>query len=690
MADLFPFQRKAVLELLNGKHIIRADCGCLASHTPIMMTSGEVKEVQKLSSGDKVVSYDEHKKRFVSGTIDAVIRTSHKPKAMIELEYDGEKIRTTYDHPFFNGEGYYPLYQLIWGALETSQRAQLKLLCKQYGQAFDDKAIWCKHCESNEPCKGQGWLLQDDDGRQDSKSPQNSCRELANEPYKLAMCEPHKWQQNGQQSRKLGMVYLQVQRMVGDEDGDRKTTNQASECVLLKPRKEKCKGKISVAGQPKTGRAGNILQRNAENVPIGEKGHIKEMGDWKIRVLQAEPYYSISLREAPYTYCIGRRHHFITHNTGKSAIMVRWLEQQHPTHIIIATTASKVASGGFDEDFDKFANPNFKTSLQALECVSWHMLYKWVKDKTPGELSQYVFCADECQRCKAGVSSQMGRAFLLITKYCKAWTGYTATPGDTWSDYCAYFIASGLVRNKTAFQREFCIMQHHPFPMVLAYTHEDVLNKWWRDISYEPDSSSVMSQLPPLTKQVIKLPKPKGYDKVRRTSTTLDGEFLESNMALLHELRQMCATRDKISALSDILESLSSSSFSRPCVVFYNYTCEREQILSLAKKLGRKVWRIDGEKHEIPTAETIGRDDIVLCHYLSGSEALNLQFISYFVSMSYNYSYSITKQAMGRIRRVGQTSPQHYYFFKCEGTVEEDIAKTLNHKRDFVAELWQP
>ena len=378
---------------------------------------------------------------------------------------------------------------------------------------------------------------------------------------------------------------------------------------------------------------------------------------------------------------------------GKTPISLVWANEVRKRtgkrKLVIWTTASKSHTTDFQDDADIFV-PELRRCLDSFEVVSWHMAKKWVNNKTPEEMSEYIFIADEVARSKAGVSSLMGRAFLLLTKCTDDWAGFTATPGDTWSDYCAYFIASGLVRNKTAFQREFCIMQHHPFPMVLAYTHEDVLNKWWKSISYEPDSSSVMSQLPPLTKQIVKFPKPKGYDKVKRTSTTLDGEFCESNMALLHYLRQMCMTKDKIEYLSDILESLSSSSSSHPCVVFYNYVCEREQVLKLAKKLKRKVWRIDGECHEIPTAETIGKDDIVLCHYLSGSEALNLQFMSYFVSLSYNYSYSTTKQAMGRIRRIGQTDPQHYYFFKCEHTIEEDVADALNHKRDFVKELWRP
>lgn len=375
---------------------------------------------------------------------------------------------------------------------------------------------------------------------------------------------------------------------------------------------------------------------------------------------------------------------------GKTPVSLVWANEIRKRtgkrKLVIWTTASKSKTSDFQDDANVFA-PDLIPNLDSLEVVSWHMAKKWVNNKTPQEMSEYIFIADEVARSKSGVSSLMGRAFLLLTKCTDDWAGFTATPGDTWLDYHAYFVASGLIRNKTAFQREFCIMQRQPFPMVLAYKNENLLKRWWADISYEPDSSSVMGQLPPYTHKIIRLPKPKGYDKVKRTSTTLDGEFLESNMALLHCLRQMCATPDKLSALSDMLESLSSLS---PLVVFYSYTCEREQILELATKMKRKVWRIDGECHEIPTADTIGKDDIVLCHYLSGSEGLNLQMCNYFLSYSYNYSWSITKQAMGRIRRVGQNKPQFYYWLRCENTIEDDIAKALSKKQDFVAELWRP
>ena len=103
---------------------------------------------------------------------------------------------------------------------------------------------------------------------------------------------------------------------------------------------------------------------------------------------------------------------------------------------------------------------------------------------------------------------------------------------------------------------------------------------------------------------------------------------------------------------------------------------------------GAKIWRIDGKHHEIPTAETIGPKDMVLCQWQSGSEALNLQFLHYWVAVELCYSYSTANQARGRIRRLGQKHPQWYGYLLTEGTIEQDILKCLKGKSEFSEKNW--
>lgn len=374
--------------------------------------------------------------------------------------------------------------------------------------------------------------------------------------------------------------------------------------------------------------------------------------------------------------------HIITADvgTGKSFMMFAYLQYLNPEKVLIVALPSKLKSKDFERDADALCGEQWRKE-RTVEFVSWYKLYDWVYKDHWDDLSDWTVAYDENHLAAAGISSRMGKAFLALSQKCKNWTGYTATPGDTWIKFYPYFTASGLVRNKTTFMREFVVQQTYPFPMIKGYLHEDKLLEMWRSISYTPDASEVFAQMPRKTHQLVRLKKPRGYDKCLKHSETLEGEFLESNMALAHYIRQLCATKEKQEWLKDWLASTNES-----VVIFYNYTKEREDILSTLGK--RKVWRIDGQKHEIPNADTIGKGDVVLVHYQSGSASLNLQFIRYWISYSYTYSYTTFKQALGRIDRIGQDRPMTFYLLYCCDTIEEDIAKCLKNKKDFSERVW--
>ena len=125
--------------------------------------------------------------------------------------------------------------------------------------------------------------------------------------------------------------------------------------------------------------------------------------------------------------------------------------------------------------------------------------------------------------------------------------------------------------------------------------------------------------------------------------------------------------------------------------MFYNFTAtgdKMEELLYKALPKGAKVWRIDGTHHEIPTAETIGKYDIVLCQWQSGAEALNLQFLRYWVSIELCYSYSTAVQARGRIKRIGQKRTMYYYYLQTDKTIEQAIMKCLKTKGEFAEDVW--
>ena len=369
--------------------------------------------------------------------------------------------------------------------------------------------------------------------------------------------------------------------------------------------------------------------------------------------------------------------------TGKSAVMMKWLAMKNPRKVLIITTPSKRDSGDFLKDADTWNGVGWRDRLDKFEIISWHGLAKWVGSHA--DFKDWAFAFDEIQKAKAGISSGMGKAFLKITINSSLWAGFTATPGDNWLHFYPYFTACGFVRNKTSFKRQFAIEQNYKgFPEIVGWRNENVLKAWWEQISTTPDTSQMFEELPSETHKVIEFKKPQGYDKLRKTRTTEDGEFLDTTMGLCHALREMSFTKEKQQWLEDFIEGLGTQA-----VIFYNYIEEGDKIEEIIHKANKqaKVWRIDGKHHEIPTADTIGKYDIVLCQWQSGSEALNLQFINYWVSVTPTYSYITSTQARGRIKRIGQKRPMFFFYLKCEG-IETDVYEALKNKRDFSEEVY--
>lgn len=224
--------------------------------------------------------------------------------------------------------------------------------------------------------------------------------------------------------------------------------------------------------------------------------------------------------------------------TGKTMVALEFARRTGKKHVLVVTTASvRDASnqgGGFVSDA-KALDPVWFNSLSSFSIVSWAGLAKWLKTQTSSNqfsLAAYAIIFDEVAASKAGVSSQQGKAFLNITKLTDTWIGMTATPGDKWIDFYAYFCSCGLVKNKTAFTREYCNVQTFKgFPEIVGYHHEDKLAEMWESISYTPDTSTILAELPPETHQTIHFRKPAGYDRARKTRLDKDGEPLDNCFA---------------------------------------------------------------------------------------------------------------------------------------------------------------
>lgn len=391
---------------------------------------------------------------------------------------------------------------------------------------------------------------------------------------------------------------------------------------------------------------------------------------------------------------LGGKHYLIAPvGVGKTLMSLEYAKKTGKKHVAVVTTASVRDAHSFESDA-MLLDPVWYKSLSSFTVLSHAGLTKWLKAQTsstkPVQLNQfndYVIIYDEMQALKAGISSQRGKAFLRISNLTDTWIGMTATPGDKWIDFYAYLCASGFVRNKTEFQREYCEIQTFKgFPEIVAYKHEDELREMWATVSYAPDAGAILRQLPNTTSKRVPFRQPIGYHKCLKTHCTLEGELLDNAPAFTHYMRGLCASATKMKWIAEFVDGLGDR-----VLIFYNYVAEGDAIEEAVKKiLGKRgrVWRIDGKRHEIPTKEVCGGRDVVLCQWQAGNAGLNLQFIQYWVSASPCYSYSMTKQGMGRIYRIGQEKPTFYYFLYHQNTVEDSIYKILKDKQDFSIKNW--
>lgn len=367
---------------------------------------------------------------------------------------------------------------------------------------------------------------------------------------------------------------------------------------------------------------------------------------------------------------------------GKTAIGLTWAKRTKKPKVLVVTTASVRDSGSYLDEAVMWCGEAWE-SLSSLSVISWAGLGKWTSEHW-AELQDYAIIFDEVASAKAGISSQRGKAFLQIANRTDCWAGFTATPGDRWIDYYAYFTACGKIRNKTEFIKRFCFLQtYRGFPEITGYHNADTLHEWWKELSFSPNTEDVEAELPEQTQQYAWFDAPRGYAKCEKTHENKDGEFIESEPEFRHYMRKLCALDPaRIKWLQEFVENLNSQ-----CVIFYTYTEQGDAIEKVMPK-NIKVWRIDGKTHDIPTVDTVGSRDVILVQWQAGSMGLNLQFAHYWVAATPWDAYWQFHQGRGRIRRIGQQNHMHFYYCRARGTVETGIYRSLAEKRDFSEDEW--
>ena len=188
--------------------------------------------------------------------------------------------------------------------------------------------------------------------------------------------------------------------------------------------------------------------------------------------------------------------------------------------------------------------------------------------------------------------------------------------------------------------------------------------------------------LPQQNFQFINVPVTKEYKKFKKDRLVMVGgiEFVgDSTLSFRLYQRQLCTAYNpnKLEALRDLLESTQDR-----LIVFYQFNCELDQLVSICNQLERPISMVNGSVKDL-TAYEQESNSVTLCQFQSASMGLNLQLANKIIYFGLTEESELFEQSKKRIHRIGQTKPCFYYLLVCKNSIEdEEILPTLNIRKD--------
>lgn len=383
---------------------------------------------------------------------------------------------------------------------------------------------------------------------------------------------------------------------------------------------------------------------------------------------------------------------------GKTIMSLAHYDKQgYLKPLLILAPAAKVNTGDWERELKQYFAGRFVPEYEIYSYEKFSRMPSVEKFRKTGELSvwhdylkrhdgvEFAVIADEVHKAK-NPQSGIGKRVFEVSAAASFFCGLSATPlPNGWIDAINYFKIFGFVKHKTEFKKRYVDeATYKGFPEIVGYRREDELQARWNSIA-KPLSKDAALDLPPVVIVPVSLQAGDDYLQIQK-NRMLGDVFLDNPSALMHALRKSLV-EPKVKWLENFLDGASDN-----VVVFYNYKNEREAILKMLKKSynKRRVFRQDGEKHEVPnkTKWTELHRTITLAQYQSGSTGIELTYAATTVYFSPTYSYSNYEQSIGRTNRNGQKNKMTLYLLCAPTTIERDIWAALRNKSDFQANQW--
>lgn len=292
---------------------------------------------------------------------------------------------------------------------------------------------------------------------------------------------------------------------------------------------------------------------------------------------------------------------------------------------------------------------------------------------------------EKSKRTKAALKiSQLTDVLILLSgtptdgKYERLWTqlkmlGWKISKSMYWKQYVDYHVDT---------------RQGFPIVTVRGYKQVDRLVSKMHDLGCDFLKTDEVLDLPEQTFVTVSCKQTPELKKFRKSGIVelADGTEIvgDSTFAALSGERLLAGalSKYKLDALKSILEGTSER-----VVVFYNFKAECDQISALCDLFDRPHCEINGYTNDLTEFERDGC--VCIVQYQAGAMGLNLQKARYTVYFSPPLSSSLFEQSKKRVHRVGQTQACTYYKLLTVGSVEFDIYKNLDMRRDYTDALFE-